>query len=280
MTAACCTLLMLGACDRAPKPPKGQVVAIVGSREITRRELQVEMNGVTTATQAIQKAQQQIALQRIVQRAILVQAAKDQGIDKDPSFALLSQRASDQLLVDLLEKKVANSVPPPSDEEVAQFKQANPNMFAERRLFDVDQIRMPRPADRTIIPKLEPLKTLDEIATFLSQNHLPFQRGTNVMDAVGQDPKLLNAIVALPPHEVFMLSSNSEIFINQIRETKLSPFDGPAATKYAVNLLKGQHATDAVSKQMRGFLMKAGSAVRINPEFEPPKVVVLRGKAH
>ena len=90
----------------------------------------------------------------------------------------------------------------------------NPNIFAERKLLDVDQIRAPRPSDPKIIAQLQPLKTLDDIANFLTQNHIPFQRGTNVMDAVGQDPKLLNAVLALPAHEVFVVSSGNEIFIN------------------------------------------------------------------
>jgi peptidyl-prolyl cis-trans isomerase C len=280
LAVTCGPLLVLGACDRTPKVPKGQVVATVGAREITRRELQLEMRGLTASTPAVQKAQQQSALQRIIQRAILAQAAKEQDVDKDPSFALLSERANDVLLVQLLENKVAASVPAPSNEEVEQFKQTNPNMFAERRLFDVDQIRMPRPTEPKIITQLEPLKTLDEIAAFLTQNHLPYQRGTNVMNAVGQDPKLLNAIIALPPHEVFILSSGSEIFVNEIRNVTISPFVGAVATKYAMNTLKEQHVREAVAKQMKRALAKAGASVRINPEFEPSKAVVRDLKTH
>ena len=114
---ACGSVLALSACDRdAPKAPTGQVVASVGGREITRRELQTEMTGLTAATPAIQKEQQKAALQRLVQRAILVNAAKEQGIDKDPAFALLAQRATDAVMVQMLERKVVASVPAPSDE--------------------------------------------------------------------------------------------------------------------------------------------------------------------
>ena len=253
------------------KTPTGQVVATVGGREITRRELQAELTGSAAPTPAAQKAQQQAALQHIIQRVILAKAAKDQGADKDPNFALLSQRANDELLIQLLENKIAASVPLPSSEEVEQFKQANPNMFAERQLFDVDQIRAPRPTDAKIVKQMEPLKTLDEIASFLTLNHIPFQRGTNVMDAVGQDPKLLNAIMALPAQEVFIVSSGNEIFINEIRETRVSPFLGEAATKFAINTLKAQHVREAVAREMNALLRKAQSTVQINKEYVPAK---------
>ena len=268
---ACGAVLALSACDRdAPKAPTGQVVASVGGREITRRELQTEMTGLTAATPAIQKEQQKAALQRLVQRAILVNAAKEQGIDKDPAFALLAQRASDAVMVQMLERKVVASVPAPSDEEVAQYIQTNPDMFAQRRLFDVEQIRMPLTSDPKIIKQLEPLKTMDEVAAFLTKQNISFQRGANVMDARGQDPKLLKAIIALPPGEIFILSSRSEIFLNQIRNTRLLPFEGKEATQFASNSLKSQRSRDVVARQLRGYLTKAQPDVRMSAEFTTP----------
>jgi EpsD family peptidyl-prolyl cis-trans isomerase len=268
---ACGSVLALSACDQgAPKPPTGQVVASVGGREITRRELQTEMTGLTAATPAIQKEQQKAALQRLVQRAILVNAAKEQGIDKDPAFALLAQRATDMVMVQMLERKVVASVPAPSDEEVAQFMQTNPDMFAQRRLFDVEQIRMPLPSDAKIIKQLEPLKTMDEAAAFLAKQNISFQRGANVMDARGQDPKLLKAIIALPPGEIFILSSRSEVFLNQIRNTRLQPFEGKEATQFALNSLKVQRSREVVARQLRGYLAKAQPGVRMSAEFTTP----------
>jgi EpsD family peptidyl-prolyl cis-trans isomerase len=268
---ACGSVLALSACDRdAPKAPTGQVVASVGGREITRRELQTEMAGLTAATPAIQKEQQKAALQRLVQRAILVNAAKEQGIDKDPAFALLAQRATDAVMVQMLERKVVASVPAPSDEEVAQFMQTNPDMFAQRRLFEVEQIRMPLTSDPKIIKQLEPLKTMDAVAAFLTKQNISFQRGANVMDARGQDPKLLKAIIALPPGEVFILSSRSEIFLNQVRNTRLLPFEGKEATQFALNFLKAQRSREVVARQLRGYLTKAQPEVRMSAEFATP----------
>lgn len=271
LALACGAVFALSACGRDdPKPPTGQVIASVGGREITRRELQTEMTGLTAATPAIQKEQQKAALQRLVQRAILVNAAKEQEIDKDPAFALLAQRANDAVMVQMLERKVAASVPAPSDEEVAQFMQTNPDMFAQRKLFDIEQIRMPMPSDPKIIKQFEPLKTMDEIAAFLAKQNLPFQRGANVMDARGQDPKLLKSILSLPPGEVFILSSRSEVFLNQIRNTRLVPFEGKEAMQFAVNSLKAQRSREVVARQLRGYLVKAQPGVQMSAEFTTP----------
>ena len=267
-------LLFLSGCDfrsSTPKTPTGQVVATVGSREITRRELQAEMAGSNATTPAAQKAAESLALRRIIQRVILANAAKEQGLDKDPNFALLSQRADETILAQLLENKTAASVPAPSPEEVRQFQETNLNLFAERKIFDLDQIRISRPSDPQLAKKLEPFKTMGDIANYLTLNHINFQRGANAMDALGQTPELLKAILALPPHEVFILSTPQEVFVNEITNTRTEPLTGDVAAKYAQNVLKTQHVRDAVTRQLTNIVRKANRTVRVAKEFEPPK---------
>ena len=263
---------MSGCHSKTAKAPTGQVVATVNGREITQRELQVEMAGTTAATPAAQKAAQQAALDRIVRRIILSNAAEGEGLDKQPNFAILNERAKQSLLIELMESKTATNVPAPSNEEVTQFIQTNPNIFSERKLFDVDQLRTPRPRDSKVLKDLEPLKTLDEIAGYLSQHGMPFQRGPNVMDTVGQDPKIVNAVIALPPHEVFIIPSGSEIMINQIRDSRVQPFTGPVAVRYASALLRQQHIRDAVAKKMDRVVAEGRKSVVINKAFAPPRL--------
>jgi len=229
------------------------------------------MAGTTAATPAAQKAEQKAALDRIIRRLILSNAALDQGLDKEPNFAILSERAKQALLIQLLESKVAASVPAPSNEEITQFIQNNPHIFAERKLFDVDQIRTLRPRDPKVVAKMEPLKTLDDIATYLTQNHIAFQRGTNVMDAVGQDPKLVSAVMALPPHEVFIVSAGNEIMINQIRETHVQPFTGPDAARYVSGSLRQKHSREAVTKRVNKLITDGQKAVVVSKSIEPAR---------
>ena len=115
-------VLAISACHRAPAGTTGQVAATVDGREITVRQLSAELNGAPPAPAAAQKLQQRAALNFIIQRTILADAARKQGLDKDPNFILLNERASDALLVQQLQAKIAANVPPPSPEEVAQFE--------------------------------------------------------------------------------------------------------------------------------------------------------------
>ena len=215
----------------------------------------------------------------MIERTVLADEARKQGIDKNPDFILLNQRATDMLLVQQLQAKIAASVPPPSQEEAARFQSANPNIFAERKIFDVDQIRIDQPSDRSVLTKLQPLKTLDEVASFLTQSHVPFQRGTAVIDAVGQNPQLVNAIVALPPQEVFVFPAGNQILISQVRNTRMQPFTGEPANKYAMNVLRLQHTQAAVQKQMASLILRARSTMQVSKDYQLPKAAPAAVKA-
>ncbi|HVV72182.1 MAG TPA: hypothetical protein VHI52_11905 [Verrucomicrobiae bacterium] len=263
-------LLGLAACHRAPQAPTGQVAATVGGREITVRELRAELANAPAVPPAAQKAQQAAALDVIVNRVILAEVARKQGIDKDPNFLLLSERANDVLLAQQLQAKIAAAVPPPAKEEVTQFVSSNPDLFAQRKIFDVEQIRMAQPADPTFVKKLEPLKTLDDIANFLTENHVLFQRGSASIDALSQNPKLISAIIALPAQEVFIIASGNQVLANLIHGTRVEPFTGEAAEKYAANYLRAQHIQDAVRKQLSAYIAGAKGTVQIAKDYQPP----------
>lgn len=262
-----------------PKAPTGQVVATVGGHEITVRQLHAELGNARAVSPAAQKEQQRAALNFIIERTVLADEARKQGIDKDPDFILLNQRATDALLVQQLQAKIAASVPPPSPEEAARFQGANPNIFAERKIFDVDQIRIDMPSDRSVLTKLQPLKTLDEVANFLTQNRMPFQRGIGIIDAVGQNPQLINAIVALPPQEVFVFPAGNQILISQVRNARTEPFTGEPANKYAINVLRLQHTQAAVQKQMASLIVRARGTMQVSKDYLPPKAAPTVAKA-
>lgn len=252
------------------KPPTGQVVATVDGKEITRLELEAELNGVNTADPKIRKAAEQQALQMIVARTILADEARKQQLDKTPDFALQQQRATDTLLAQSLQNKMITAVPAPSDDEAQRFITDNPDVFAQRKIFAVDTIRMARPTDLSLVKGLEPLKTLPDVDAYLTAHNIEHSRTSGNIDAVGADPRLIGQIVKLPPNEIFLFPGpNGVLLVNQIRDVKIVPFQGPDATKYATAVLKKQRTQQAVSNQMRQIVQADAKQVQYNEAYKP-----------
>ena len=249
-------------------PPAETVVAKVGDRALTLRELNADTPVVGGA--AAVRAAQAATLGDMVVRAIVAQAAVEQGIDASPDFALNRQRLIDTLLMQGLEAKFAGEAQKVTDDDAARYIAAHANVFAQRKIFTVDQIRAANPNDPTLVKQLEPLKTLAQVETLFTQRAMPFQRSTATFDAVDVNPQMVDAIAGLPPAEVFVIPNKDALLVGQIKETRIVPFTGPRATDYAVRVLTRQRAQEAVTRQVKALFDKARPTVSFSPGFTPP----------
>lgn len=252
------------------KAPTGQVVANVDGREVTLRELSAEMGNAAYPDPKTRKAAEQTALRSIVARIVLADAAREQGLDKTPDFALQKQRAIDTVLAQELQQKLVAGVPAPTKEEAQSFIASHPDIFLERKVFVVDQIRMPR-VPLEVLKTLEPLKTMEEIEGVLNKDNIPHQRADATLDAVGADPRLVEFIMKLPQNEVFVLPANEGLLVNRVKETKVIPFTGDQATEYATKWLARQRTQEAVSRSFNQYLTAAAGKVQFNKDYAPPK---------
>jgi EpsD family peptidyl-prolyl cis-trans isomerase len=268
--------LLISGCHRPgflggkPKPPSGQVVAVVDGHEITVRELRAELSGVSLSDPRQMKAAEQKALELIVVRTLLADAALKQGLDKTPDFAIQKQRAIDGLLAQTLEANVAHAVPAPAPEEVDRFISTNVNMFEDRKIFDVDQIRFARQTDPTVVKGLEPINTLDDVAAYLAAHHIAAARGSASLDALQMDPRLLDAITKLPAGELFVIPSGDVVLVNQIKATRVVPLTGPDAKTFATAFLKREHIQEAGQRQVGAIASEGMKRVQFNPAYAPP----------
>lgn len=252
-----------------PQAPTGDVVATAGGQQLTVRDLRAEMAGMDVADPAQQKGAEQAALQRMVGRVLLAQAARAQGLDKTSDFAVQKQRALDGLLAQAIETRAADTAPAPTRAEAQAFVSAQPDIFAQRKIFTIDQLRMARPNDPKVLEALRPLTTLEDIAALLTKSGVKFQRDETTVDAVGANPRLVDQLVKLPPHEVFVVPSNGLILVNQIKDARVEPFTGEPAIAYALTMLKREHTGEAVQRQIDAILSKGAKSVAINKAYAP-----------
>lgn len=264
--------LSLAACHgRGGKAPTGQVVATVAGKEITVTDLQAEMAGQTFPDPKTRKAAQDAVLENMVVRAILAQAAQKDGLDKTPDFAVQKDHMEQGLLAQTLQKKVVDGVPAPTAEEASRYMTDHPDLFAQRKIFEVDQIQVTQSPDPNIVAEIGPLTTLQEITALLSAKGAKFTRQPATIDARGADPRLIDAIIKLPPKEVFTFQGNGVFLINQVIATRIEPFTGDAASSYATALIKRQRTQEALSRKMNDLIAQGKSGVRFNPQYQPAK---------
>jgi EpsD family peptidyl-prolyl cis-trans isomerase len=258
---------LLAGCDGGQKAPTGQVVATVGKQEITMRDLRAEMGAFNAPDPKALKAAEKSALNNIIGRDILADEARKEQIDRTPDFAIAKQRAIDGLLAQALDQKVASQVPPATKDDAQQFVTSHPDIFAQRKIFVLDQVQMARPSDPALAKTLGSLKTLDEIQAVLTERKIPFKRVEATLDAVGADPRLVESLLKLHPDDLFILPTGQAFTVNVIKETRIVPFTGDQATAFAQQFVTRERTQEAVQRRNRELFAARKNDVKFSKDF-------------
>ena len=262
--------LALAACGDKSSAPTGQVVANVNGEEITTTDLDSELNGATAPTPEGQKNLQRMALEQIINRTILAQEAAKEGLDKGPEYAVIERKAKQAALIELLQRKLGGSIPKAGKEEIENFVADNSSMFANRKVFVVDQIIVPQ-VNQDLVKALEPVKTMEQAKAVLQARKMQANETVGVIDSLTIPPQAAQQIGALPPDEIFVIPSGQGVRINHIRSSQTDPISGEQANQIAKELLTRQR-TQAALQSALGDKIKAGRAnVTYNAAFQPPK---------
>ncbi len=250
------------------KKPTDQVVAIVNGEEISLPELNAELAQAQVPAGVDKKVAQQQLLQRLVDRRLLAQAAKESGLDRDPAFIVEQRRVNESLLVEKLAKRTNDSIPVPTAAEVDKFMTGNPSLFAGRQIYAVDQIAFATPPNPGRLAALEPAKTQEEVIAVLQKLNIPFQRANRAVDSASVPPEQMQKILSLPKGEPFVVPSNGQVTVNVITGSKAEPLPAADARAAAVRVLRAQ----SLSKLGEARLKEARGKAKIEYQtgFSPP----------
>lgn len=278
LTVGLIALVVAGCGDKKGDAPAGQVVAQVKGEDVTIHELNAEIQASNFPPSVPRKQAEQQALQNIVTRRLLMDAAKERKLDQNPQYLLQQRRAGEVILVQTLAREIAQKLPPVTQDDARRFMRENPNMFEQRKILVLDQIQFLRPAN---IDKLglQGAKTMADVIAVLQKNNIEFRRGTAALDALQTAPEFMNEVLGLyarNPQEVFMFANQPQgapapiMLVNQVREVRTEPFTGDRAMQFAQNLLQQTRVNTALQDQVNSVRKAAEKDISYQPGYAPP----------
>jgi EpsD family peptidyl-prolyl cis-trans isomerase len=240
LAAGLCT----GGCERAAafKPGAPVVLAKVNGTEISSRD--------------IAGAQ---ALEKIIERELLVQKALEAGLDRDPQVAQSIDQARRQLLAHAYLERAAAAAARSTPEEVRAFYAANPALFAERRIYRLRELAVSAPPELLEVLRAETARAtdLEEVAAWLRARNARF-----------------SAFNVTQPAEQLPLSQLPEIA--RMKEGDMAVF----ATPLGASVVQFMHAAEApLTEQQAAPVIEQFLAARKKMELAAEEVRKLRDGA-
>ena len=262
------TLLMTSGCG---KKATGQVVAVVNGDEITLDELNAELNSVNLPPSADKKLAMRQLLQQVVDRRLLAQTAKGQGLDRDPAYVTQQRRMNEDLLVRMYAKKSADTIPVPTASEIDKYIAEHPMIFGSRTRYKLDQIRFEMPADPSKLKALETDHSMDAITARLTSMGIKFQRGNSALDSGSVAPAALKQVTSLPPGEPFITPAGRQIAVSVITGTEPLPVPEAQVRPLAVQALRNDSLNKIGETRLKEARAKGKIEYQTGYEAPPTK---------
>jgi peptidyl-prolyl cis-trans isomerase C len=251
------------------KKASGQTVAVVNNEEITAGELNDALSKNAPAGATNTKEARAAVLQQLIDRKLLVQQARSDGLDKSPEFINQQRRGTEDLLINMLVSRKVNASPLPSSDEVNRYEAAHPGIFANRELWTLSQIVYPLPVDSAVTTKITAAKTLDEVAQVLTASGIQFTRASRQIDSAVLPPTIYAQISRLREGEPFIAPGPGKAVASVITARQSQPLSGDQARQIALQSVRRDNAGKFVQDRIKE--LKAKAKIEYQPGFAPPK---------
>ena len=224
-------------CDWAASKPGAQpVVAVVNGVEILARD--------AFGTQALEK---------IIDRELLVQKALAAGLDRDPLVMQSIDNVRRQLLAQAYLERSAAAVPKSTPEEIRGFYADNPALFAERRIYRLRELAVAAPAGMLEVLRAEAsrAKDLEEVAAWLRWRNARFS-AVNLTQPAEQLPlSQLPQLARMKEGEIAVFASPLGASVLQLVQAEHAPLSEQQAAPVIEQFLEGRKRMELAAAQVR-----------------------------
>jgi EpsD family peptidyl-prolyl cis-trans isomerase len=236
-------LLLLAACDKAAaNRSPARLVAKVNGTEISLQQL-----GSGTPNAAAQ------ALDKLIDRELLVQSALAAKLDRDPQVAQSIENARRQLLAQAYLERSAAAAAGSSRDEVLRFYQENPALFAERRIYRLRELLVSAPAELLDVLRAEAAKArdLEELAAWLKSRNAPYSVDSLTQPAEQLPLAFLPQLARMKAGEVAVFATPLGASVIQLVHAEDAPLSEAQAAPLIEQFLAGRTRLESAAAEVK-----------------------------
>ena len=140
LVVACGVLLLAGCGDKKSKAPT-QAAARVNSQEITVHQINLALEQRALPPEQAASAGRQV-LARLIDQELALQEAQNQKIDRDPRVMRQVEAAKREIIARAYVERIGATVTRPTPEDIKKYYNANPALFQERRIYNLEELNI------------------------------------------------------------------------------------------------------------------------------------------
>lgn len=258
--------LLASACN---KKAEGQTVAVVNGEEITAAELNAELGSAKIPEGADKNQVRARLLQTMIDRRLLAQQAKTDGLDKTPEYLNRQRKMTEDVLISMLAARQIDTAQLPANSEIERFQASHPWMFAQREQWNLEQLRFALPANAAVKAKLDQAKSLEELSKALTDSGITFNRQKNRLDTAVIPQNIYGQLATLRAGEPFIIPVGGQAVASVIVSREPTPLIGEQAKPIAVAAMRREQAAKLMQNRLSALRQTA--KIEYKEGYAPPK---------
>ena len=250
--------LALSACGERPPEKKvaTQVAAKVNAGEISVHQI----NYVLQRTPAIPQAQIETAkrkvLESLIDQELAVQQALEAKLERSPAVMETIEAARREILARAYLEQAGGSKGKPTDEDVKKFYVEHPELFANRKIYRLEEIVFAVTPERlaSVKEQLGKGRPASEILAGLKLAGVEVGGGVSVKPAEQLSLDLLPKLAQVKEGQPQLLENGARAAIITVLATKPEPLDENKARPFIETYLSNQQKSEStrdIIKQLR-----------------------------
>lgn len=258
ITAAVC-LLATGCSKKDKDKTATQIIASVDGEEISVHQMNTVLaraKGVTPET--LPQVKQEI-LSGLVEQQLAVNLAMSKKLDRTPEVVTAIENAKREILGRAALEQIAAAQPKPTDAEAEKYYKDHPALFAERRLFNLQEIAI-RKSDKDLTDlstHVDSAKSMEEIANWLKGKGIEFSVNGGARSAEQIPLEVLPKLHTLKDGQIGLIESKDAYLVMRLVASRLQPVTLEQATPTIKVFLTNQRGAEAVKAEQAQLKAKA-----------------------
>jgi EpsD family peptidyl-prolyl cis-trans isomerase len=254
--------LALGGCgSKDTEKPASQIAAKVNSGEISVHQINYILSraGANAGTpESAPKIRRQI-LDRLIDQELAVEQAIAKKLDRSPDILMAVENARREILARAYIEQVTAEMAKPTVDEAKQYYVDHPQLFAERRIYNIQEIVVPLTAgvDAELREMLDAGKSMENIADWLKGKGIKFGGGSATRSAEQIPLELLPKIHPLKVGDGLIIKGPQSITVMRLAASQSVPIPEAAALPRIQQFLGNQRAAEAAKQELKGLKEKA-----------------------
>jgi len=193
--AAMAAVVLLGGCGDKKESVTGPIAAKVNKDEVTVQQVNLVLQQQRNLRPEQADAASKQILERLIDQQLAVQKADDLKLDRDPRVVQQLEAVRREVLARAYVEKIGEAAAKPTPEEIKKYYDAKPALFADRRIYSIQEIAIEARPDQVqaLRDQLAASKNITEFVEYLKANDYRFS-GNQAVRAAEQLP--LNSLDA------------------------------------------------------------------------------------